>query len=406
MEVKIIDTAYSGYGVAKDDKGKVIFIPYSVEGDILDITVIKESSRFSYASVNKIIEASPYRITPKCRYAGICGGCLFNHIDYNKQLYIKHNIAANAVRNIDYKSGIKIIYNKNYNYRLRVNMAAFKGKSGFFKFKTNDFISIDECIILKESLFKKIKDFVYENNLTGNVYAIENNNSNAFAFVQSDKKINIKSFYKYFDGISIKHNKTVKRYGDLYMFYKTKHGDIGIGHKTFFQGNLYLLNEFQDEAVKYLTHSDNTVIELYSGSGFFTAAVENKIKSFGKDYKFISSEINRDSVFAANKYGFNIINEDALTTLKNIYYDIDVLILDPPREGIDKKIVKEIIRIKPEKIIYISCDPMTFARDINLLKDYYKLLDLNIIDMFADTYHIEFISYLEYKNQKNIILIY
>ncbi len=109
MEVKIIDTAYSGYGVAKDDKGKVIFIPYSVEGDILDITVIKESSRFSYASVNKIIEASPYRITPKCRYAGICGGCLFNHIDYNKQLYIKHNIAANAVRNIDYKSGIKII---------------------------------------------------------------------------------------------------------------------------------------------------------------------------------------------------------------------------------------------------------------------------------------------------------
>ncbi|MBW5409324.1 TRAM domain-containing protein, partial [Brachyspira hampsonii] len=82
MEVKIIDTAYGGYGIAKDENGKVIFVPHSVEGDILDIIITKESKKFSYAYINRIIESSKYRINPKCKYACICGGCLFNHIEY------------------------------------------------------------------------------------------------------------------------------------------------------------------------------------------------------------------------------------------------------------------------------------------------------------------------------------
>ena len=172
-----------------------------------------------------------------------------------------------------------------------------------------------------------------------------------------DKKINIKSinnFYKYFNGITVKHNKKIKSYGIDSILYKTKYGDVPIGNKTFFQSNLYLLDDFQDEVIKYLNDGDTSLAELYAGSGFFTAAVESKLKSLNKDYKFISSEINKDSVNIANKYGFNIKNEDAFITLKNIDYNIDALILDPPREGIDKKVIAEIIRIKPKKIIYVS----------------------------------------------------
>ncbi|WP_304353111.1 class I SAM-dependent RNA methyltransferase [Brachyspira innocens] len=395
MKVEIIDTVYGGYGIAKSNDGKVIFTPHSVDGDVLDINITKENKKFSYASIEKIIEPSKYRIKPRCKYAGICGGCLFNHIDYNKQLSIKKNIVLNAIRNIEYKKDIKIIYDKNYNYRLRVNMIASNGSIGFYRFKTNDFVAIDECVILKESLFKKIKDFSKENNITGSIYAIENSDRESLAFLELDKKINIKSFEKYFNGITIKYNKIVRSFGDISMTYKTKYGNIGIGHKTFFQSNLYLLDIFQDEAAKYITQDDNTIIELYAGSGFFTAAIESKLKTFNKEYKFISSEISKDSVYIANRYNLNIKNEEAFITLKNTNYDIDVLVLDPPREGVDKKTINEIIRINPKKIIYVSCDPMTFARDINLLKDYYKLSDLTIVDMFADTYHIEVVSYLE-----------
>ncbi|ANN64711.1 class I SAM-dependent RNA methyltransferase [Brachyspira hyodysenteriae] len=398
MEVKIIDTAYGGYGIAKDENGKVIFIPHSVEGDILDITITKESKKFSYASINKIIESSQFRINPKCKYAGICGGCLFNHIEYNKQLDTKKNVVLNAIRNIDFNNDIKMIYGENINYRLRVNMIADNGRIGFYRFKSNDFVNIDECVILKESLFDKIKNFASENNITGNIYSIENNNNEALAFIELNKKINIKCFEKYFKGITVKHNKNIKSYGSDTILYKTKYGNIPIGHKTFFQSNLYLLDDFQYNVIKYLSDNDSSIVELYAGSGFFTSALENKIKSFNNHYKFIASEINKDSVLIANKYDLKIKNEDALITLKNIDYDIDALILDPPREGMNKNVVEEIIRIKPKKIIYVSCDPMTFARDINLLKEYYNLSDLNIIDMFADTYHIELISFLEYKD--------
>ncbi|WP_085765214.1 class I SAM-dependent RNA methyltransferase [Brachyspira hyodysenteriae] len=398
MEVKIIDTAYGGYGIAKDENGKVIFIPHSVEGDILDITITKESKKFSYASINKIIESSQFRINPKCKYAGICGGCLFNHIEYNKQLDTKKNVVLNAIRNIDFNNDIKMIYGENINYRLRVNMIADNGRIGFYRFKSNDFVNIDECVILKESLFDKIKNFASENNITGNIYSIENNNNEALADIELNKKINIRCFEKYFKGITVKHNKNIKSYGSDTILYKTKYGNIPIGHKTFFQSNLYLLDDFQYNVIKYLSDNDSSIVELYAGSGFFTSALENKIKSFNNHYKFIASEINKDSVLIANKYDLKIKNEDALITLKNIDYDIDALILDPPREGMNKNVVEEIIRIKPKKIIYVSCDPMTFARDINLLKEYYNLSDLNIIDMFADTYHIELISFLEYKD--------
>ncbi|MEI0697881.1 TRAM domain-containing protein [Brachyspira intermedia] len=398
MEVKIIDTAYGGYGIAKDENGKVIFVAHSVEGDILDITITKESKKFSYASINKIIESSKFRIKPKCKYAGICGGCLFNHIEYNKQLDIKKNVVLNAIRNIDFNKDIKIICGNNFNYRLRVNMIADNGKIGFYRFKSNEFVNIDECIILKDSLFEKIKKFASENNITGSIYSIENNNEEALAFIELNKKINIKCFEKYFKGITVKHNKNIKSYGTDTILYQTKYGNIPIGHKTFFQSNLYLLDDFQYNVIKYLNDNDSTIVELYAGSGFFTSVLENRIKSFNNNCQFIASEINKDSVLIANKYDLKIKNEDALITLKNIDYDIDALVLDPPREGIDKKVINEIIRIKPKKIIYVSCDPMTFARDINLLKEHYNLSDLNIIDMFADTYHIELISFLEYKN--------
>ena len=158
MVVKIIDTIYGGYGIAKYENGKIIFIPHSVENDILDITIIKENKKFSYASINKIIEKSNYRIDPKCKYAGICGGCVFNHINYNKQIDIKKNIIINSIRNINYKNDdIKIIFNSNN-----------KG----YRFKTNDFVEVDECYVMKNSLLQKIKSFVIENNLTESIYDI------------------------------------------------------------------------------------------------------------------------------------------------------------------------------------------------------------------------------------------
>ncbi len=390
MKVEIIDTAYGGYGIAKE--GKIIFVAHSVEGDVVDILVKKENKNFCYANINSIIEPSKYRIKSKCKYAGICGGCVFNHIEYNKQLEIKKSIVLNSIRNIEYNNKINIIKSPNEHYRLRVNMIAKDGSIGFYKFNTNEFVAINECIILKERLFNKIKNFANCNNITGNIYAIESNNGRTLSFVDIIKQ-NKNIDTSYFDGITIKQKKKLKIYGIDKTNYNTYFGEVPLSHKNFFQSNHYLLDEFQKSAVKYFNEYDTNIVELYAGSGFFTAAIKEKLKSLNVDYKLISSEISSDSVNIAK----DIIKEDAKETLKKINYNVDVLFIDPPRDGLDKKVIENIIRIKPKKIIYISCNPMTFARDINLLKEYYKLIDLNIIDMFPDTYHIELISCLEIK---------
>ena len=390
MKVEIIDTAYGGYGVAKE--GKIIFVAHSVEGDVVDISVKKENKNFCYANINSIIQPSKHRIKAKCKYAGICGGCVFNHIEYNKQLEIKKSIVLNSIRNIEYKNKINIIKSPNEHYRLRVNMIAQNGNIGFYKFNTNEFVNIDECIILKEKLFCKIKNFVNHSNITGNIYAIESNNDKTLSFadiIKQNKNIDT----SYFDGITIKQKKKTKIYGIDKTNYNTYFGEVPLSHKSFFQSNHYLLDEFQKSAVKYFNEYDKNIVELYAGSGFFSVAIKNKLESLNIDYKLISSEISSDAV----KIAKDIIKEDASETLKKINYNVDSLFVDPPREGLDKKVIENIIRIKPKKIIYISCNPMTFARDINLLKDYYELIDLNIIDMFPDTYHIELISCLEIK---------
>lgn len=390
MKVEIIDTAYGGYGVAKE--GKIIFVAHSVEGDVVDISIKKENKNFCYANINSIIQPSKHRIKSKCKYAGICGGCVFNHIEYNKQLEIKKSIVLNSIRNIEYNNDINIIKSPNEHYRLRVNMIAQNGNIGFYKFNTNEFVAIDECIILKEKLFDKIKNFSLRNNITGNIYAIESSNGKILSFadiIKQNKNIDT----SYFDGITIKQKKKIKIYGIDKTNYNTYFGVVPLSHKSFFQSNHYLLDEFQKSAVKYFNEYDTNIVELYAGSGFFSVAIKEKLKSLNIDYKLISSEISSDAVNIAK----DIIKEDASETLKKINYNVDSLFVDPPREGLDKKVIENIIRIKPKKIIYISCNPMTFARDINLLKDYYELIDLNIIDMFPDTYHIELISCLEIK---------
>ena len=390
MKVKIIDIAYGGYGVAKPDNyNKVIFIPHSVDGDILDIEIIKEKKNIAFAEIKNILKPSEYRIIPECKYASICGGCAFNHIDYDKQLYFKKRILESSIRNIDYNNTIEIITQKesSRDYRLRVNILAREGKIGFYKFNTNDFVEIDDCIVLKKSLLEKIKQFVYSNNITANIYQVENEKNESLAFIELlEKTKNID--YSFFDGCTIKYKKSVKHYGLKNILYTTKYGDISISNQSFFQANRFLLDRFQDEAIRYI-ENNSSVVELYSGSGFFTSVIYSKTKNV------ISSEIS-DSALLGKQY--NIKKESAFDTLHNYNNTLDCLFVDPPRDGLNKKVIKEILRIKPKSIIYISCNPMTFSRDIMILKDSYVLVDLKIIDMFVDTYHIELISFLKIKN--------
>ncbi len=371
--IEIFDTAYGGYGVGKNRDGQVVFVVGAVEGDVCDIKITEKKKSFLYGKIKNINKPSNYRINPTCKVANKCGGCSFCYIDYDYQLKIKERIIKNFFRKFNNFPEITTHKSDGIDYRIRAKIRAKNGKVGFIGFKSNDFIQVDNCQIIKSSLFNRMKEFASINNLSGEIEGLETPDEIFFANVKSNYQIKNKSF---FDGISI----NGKFSGLKYSSYRTKFGDVGVTCGSFFQGNRFLIDKFQEKAIS-LVREFLSVAELYAGSGFFTCGLIN-------NRQVKAAEFNQKAVELGKIYNLPITESDSGRFLKNIK-NIDVVFLDPPRAGVDNTVIKEILRIKPLYIIYVSCNPQTLSRDIIKLSDNYKIETYDFFDMFRDTYHIE-----------------
>ncbi len=379
--LEITDTAYGGAGVGRSKSGQVIFVQKTVEGDVVDAEIFEDKKSFAFACLIKIVKPSSLRIKPKCTEAGMCGGCSFAHISYSAQKDIKKHIVSSQFRK--YKHGlpeIKIIESSNQEYRLRATARSKNGKIGFFEHGTNKLIAAEKCPVIKESLYNKMKEFAYANNLTGEIYAVENDEGLSLADIKSES-IKYKSMGS-FEGVCINN----KKYGRSNIAFNTPYGAVQVTYKSFFQANRYLLKEFQEYAVS-LVSSGLDIVELYAGAGFFTCALMEKGKVEACESDQISSNLGRQS-------GYNIKISDSGTFLSKIK-KCDSLFLDPPRDGADKKVIENIKRLSPYEIIYVSCSPVTLARDIIRLEEKYKITDFTLFDMYPDTYHIESVVRLQ-----------
>ena len=373
--LEITDTAYGGAGVGRSQDGRVIFVHNTVEGDIVNAEIYEDKKSFAKANLLNIIKPSVYRIKPECENAIHCGGCPFAHIDYEAQLNIKKRIILNQLRKYKHEiPNINIFKSSNKGYRLRATARSKEGRIGFYAQGTNKLIYADNCPAIKESLFEKMKNFACDNNLTGEIYAIENDENISLASIKSEH-INIKNTL-YFEGCNIDN----KKYGISSMNFNTPYGAVPVTYKSFFQANRYLLHDFQKYAISLVSdHMD--IVELYAGAGFFTCGLMQKGNVQACEYEQISSNLGR-------KLGYNIKTMDSGKFLQNIK-KCDTIFLDPPRDGADKKVIEAIKRIKPYEIIYVSCNPNTLARDIIRLEDSYKTYEFSMFDMYPDTYHVE-----------------
>ncbi len=383
--LKITDTAYGGAGVGRTEEGRVVFVQKTVEGDICTVE-INEDSKKSYAEANllSIETPSPYRIKPDCSISSLCGGCSYAHIDYNAQINIKKRIVENNLRKYKHKDfKIDVITSSNKGYRLRATARSRNGRTGFYAYSSRDLIYADNCPVIKPSLYEKIKLFAKDNNLTGEIYAIENDENISMAYVTCDKG-SIKNT-DYFDGVMVNNNK----YGISSMNFNTYYGAVAVTYKSFFQANRYLLSDFQKYAVGLVSNGMD-IVELYAGAGFFTCGLITKGNVSACESDQVSSNLGR-------KLGYNIKTEDSGRFLSKIK-KCDTIFLDPPRDGADKKVIEHIKRLAPYEIIYVSCSPVTLARDLIRLENEYKVTDFTLFDMYPDTYHIE--SVVRLKKEK------
>lgn len=398
MEVIITDFNHTGEGIGRID-GKIIFIPKTIPGDIVLVKDIKDFKSYYKGTVDKVITPSPDRIPPKCPYYDLCGGCDLLNINYSNQLSYKQNKVKNILKkyaNIDIDLEI-LSSQKEYGYRNKITLQVENGKLGLYQQNSNTLVEIDECLLVSTNVNNLIK--IIKNNLdlslVSNIMIREYKDNLMLQFIGNINKSNvINQLSKYTKVIYLN---DLLLYGDKNLEVKLGNYKYKVSPSSFFQVNYESATKLYDKIIEYLGPDNNKVLDLYCG----TASIGIYISNYCKEITGI--EINSSSVKDANENiklnnlnNIKVLKGDVgkLLTTKDKY---DAIIVDPPRSGLDKKTKETLLKIKSKKIIYVSCDPITLARDLNTLKELYDIKDITLVDMFPNTYHVESVVWLSLK---------
>lgn len=461
--VEIIDAGSEGMSIAKPEE-KVVFIPFGAPGDIVDIQVFKKKSNCFDGKIVNIVKESDKRVKPVCQHFGLCGGCKWQHLDYQWQLYYKQKQVKDnldRIAKIEYPEITPILgCEKQYYYRNKVEYSFSNRKwltdgapagtyteeqcKGFGYHLPGLFdrvIDIEHCYLQAEPsneirLF--IKDFTMEKGLSyHNVRAhqgtmrnvivrcngkgefmviiiINEENSivrNELIPALSEKFPQIISIMlvinpKFNDTISDLPFECLK--GDPYLIETMKSPRIGfedlsfrVGPVSFFQTNVYQAERLYKAAFDLADVSGNELMyDLYTGTGtialYFSRFVKKVVGIEYVEEAIADARINAkiNNIDNATFYAGDMakVLDDAFIVENGTP---DIIVTDPPRAGMADKVIEQLKKIKAKKIIYISCNPATQARDLQLLNDLYEVVAVQPVDMFPHTQHVENIASLK-----------
>lgn len=391
MQIKSLD--HKGRGIAKLDN-KITFVENALTFEDVDIIITKSKKKYNEAKVSKYNIVSKNRIEPSCSYYPLCGGCHIAHMSYEEQLKFKQDKITNIIHRYLNKNIIinDIIYDKPYHYRNKLTLQV-DNEIGLYKQKTNDIISINNCLITDKHINDKIKYLNKLNLKHIKQFILRATDNEILIIIVGNKDIDITPIYNDFDNIVIKDDKYYLKKGNDYLQKKINKLYYKISLDSFFQVNYNVMIKLYDFIKKNCKNSKN-ILDLYCGTG----SISIYISDIAKEIEGI--EINQNAIKDANyNKKINKINNvkficsDTKDIKLNKYYD--TIIVDPPRSGLNKSIINEILKVKPQSIIYVSCDPLTLARDLKDLNNDYDIISITPFDMFPNTYHVESVCVLK-----------
>ena len=363
----------------------VVFIPYTLKNEKVKIKIVSISKRFAVGKVIEFITKSDKRCEVKCNCYNECGGCNFLHINFNDELSIKINY-INKLFNTNINT---VLTNNEYNYRNKATFHIKDGKIGYYSEKTNNIIEINNCLLL-DNRINDIYNYLKEHELSTISEVIIRVTTKDIMIVFKGEKYDINDIINHFNITSIYLNDKLI-YGESYIIEKIDNIKYSIYPDSFFQVNKDNMKIMYNKAREYAGYGNN-LLDLYCGTGTIGIYLKDNFKHID------GIEINKDSIKNANiNKKLNNINNikfisgDASIAKNNNY---DVIIVDPPRSGLSKKVINFLSKSNAKRIVYISCNPKTLKRDIDLLNNY-KIIKLEIINMFNKTKHIECITLLE-----------
>ena len=438
MKVKAVDYAHDGRGVVKTGKD-LVFVPNLMKGEEAEITITSNKKSYSIGEVKNYLSLSKERVTPSCMYYEQCGGCQLQHMAYEHQLEMKQKRVSDALKHIAklYVPVDDIIKSTSpFEYRNKIQMAFANSKTGliagFYQAKTKKVLNINTCLIEHEEgnqviqtlktlldsyhvkaydpITKKgwikhavVKKGIYTNELMliiiSQTEGFKKQPQVISALIQ--KHPNIKTIIHQVNPSMYKviGDKDNIIFGDGFIHDTLGEFTFKIRPQSFYQVNPLQAKKLYDLTLDLAQiNKQDTVLDAYCGVGTISLFAAKKAKHV------TGVELIEDAVSDANyNASLNHMNNvrfvcgDAETFMASNHAHFDIVIVDPPRDGLQLSFIEAIKVMKPKKVVYISCEPSSLARDLKELKALFHVKKVVPVDMFSQTYHVESVTLLELK---------
>ncbi len=401
-EFKIYRLDNFGRGVSYYN-GKVIFIENAIDDENVEGQIKEVKKNIFEAKASRIIDKSIHRVEPRCPYYKECGGCNVMHMSYQKQLAFKQEKVKYLLKkfaDIEEDKVMPIIATKQFGYRNKITLKV-REKIGFYRKKSYDIVPVLSCQVADPKINDILKD----------IYSLN---------FQNVEEITIKATTL---GETMVILKTIDEIDEEYFANKLQYItdnliviEDGVPHTvfgkgfikevvgkyyyrisslSFFQVNTDGAQKLYDKIKEYGSLQTNEkVLDLYCGTGTIGIYLSDSAESV------VGLEINGDAVADAQENIMlnRVINvkveQKDVSKVIDDYENIELVVVDPPRSGLSKKAMDNVLKVNPNRIVYVSCDPATLSRDINILKENYEVKEVTPIDMFPNTYHVECVCLL------------
>lgn len=398
MKIEIVKFDNNGRGIGYLND-KIIFVPKSVPGDVVEVLITLEKKNYYEGKIVKILKPSRIRIPAKCSYFDICGGCDLMNISISNNLDYKLDKVNDLLKrnNIDFSVKEIIKSSSEYNYRNKVTLKVLNKEIGYFENSSHKLVCIDNCLICNDTINEVIKDLKLFNIVNGEIIVRVNYNREVLIYIKSSDVIqNIDVLINKHKIVGIVQNdKTI--YGENYFIDKVNDFIFKVSYNSFFQVNPFICSKLF-ELIQKNTKDSKKVMDLYCGVGTLSIVASINASSV------VGVEIVENAIIDANlnknlngRNNIEFICKDAREIVNKISSDFDTIILDPPRSGVSSHVLEKVICEKINKVIYVSCNPVTLIRDLKVLQDYYEIDDFKLLEMFPNCEHVESAAVLKLK---------
>ena len=346
VDLKIRDIAFGGKGVGRDNS-KAIFVPFTIEGELVTAKIVREKKQFAESELVDVRERSPDRVQPPCPYFGRCGGCAYQHIDYEHQLAIKWRQVRDILQRIGKLKEVPmrpiIPSPEPYEYRNRITVHALDGVVGFFRRDSNRLIDIARCSISRDEVNRALMELRAQHVRDGH-YTLR----------------------------------------------------ASSGPRVFSQTNDAVANALHHLINQLIPADQELLIDAYCGAGFFAKGLLDKfVRIIGIDWDKFAIAAAQEHATAKETYIAGDIDIELGRALQKTALLKTTVIVDPPATGLSANVRKTLLGLAPATLIYVSCNPATLARDLSDLQEKFRIESVTPLDMFPQTAEIEVAVHLQ-----------